>query len=96
MGRHVVGTFVDVAVEGISIRNQPIEERIQIAPHVGVGIFLNDERRRGVMDEDVSESGDGARVGHDGADFGRDVMKAAAVSLDSKAELIHAVYLLPP
>lgn len=96
MGGHVVGTLVNVAVERVSIWDQTIEEGVQIAPHVWIGIFLDDERCRCVVDEHVSEPGDDARFGHNGFDGGCDVMEAAAPGLDAKVGLIHALYLLPP
>ena len=43
VSRHVIGTLVDVGEEGVSVWNQTREEGVEILPHIGVGVFLDDQ-----------------------------------------------------
>jgi len=55
MGRHVVRTFVGMAIYGVSVGDQALKKSTQIDLDVRIGIFLNDERSRCVVDENMSE-----------------------------------------
>ena len=50
MCRHVVGPLDIVDPAGIC-RREAIERARKIDPHIRIGIFLNDERRRGMPQE---------------------------------------------
>ena len=50
MGRHVVGPFGGVAIIH-AVLGQMGEEILQILLHIGIGIFLDQQRSRGVADE---------------------------------------------
>ena len=52
MSRHVVASFGGVAEPGRVFGDQTFEEVAEVAAHVGIGVFLNDQRRGGVLDED--------------------------------------------
>ena len=54
--RHVVFAFHDVPIERPILSDQPPKEGLQIAPHVGVGVLLNDQRRAGMLAEDGQQS----------------------------------------
>ena len=49
---HVVGTFVGVAVEPIVLGRDAAEEIIEIANDIGIGVLLDRQRRRSVLDEE--------------------------------------------
>jgi len=56
MGRHIVGTFGCMDKQRVSVGNQSSHEGLEITPHVGIGVFAEDQRSAGVMDEDVTEA----------------------------------------
>ena len=43
MRRHVIVTLDRVNEEGVAIRNQPLEEGLEISADIRIGVFLNDE-----------------------------------------------------
>jgi len=51
MRRHVIGTLGGVAVPGCVFGNDARKELIEITYHVGVGVFLDDQRSRGVLNK---------------------------------------------
>ena len=57
MRRHVIGALGGVTVPGCVFGNDARKELIEIADHVGVGIFLNDQRRRSVLNKHRKEAG---------------------------------------
>ena len=54
---HIVGTLGGVPVPGRVFGREPLEELVEIADHVGIGILLDGERRRGVLDERGQQTG---------------------------------------
>jgi len=54
--RHVVRPLHGVPVEAIVLRNEPAEEDVQIVDDVRIGILLDGERGRGVLDEDGQQT----------------------------------------
>ena len=54
---HVVGAFGAMNEEGIAVRHEPLEKRDEIALHVGIGVFLDQKRCRGVAAENMREPG---------------------------------------
>ncbi len=50
--RHVVGTFAGMHVREI-LRSDRVEAGLHIGSHVAVGIFVDGQRRRGVLDKNV-------------------------------------------
>lgn len=57
MGRHVVGPFKGVEVVGRTFRHKFVEYGVEVLPHVGVGVFVQRQGRRGVLYQQVQESG---------------------------------------
>tara|TARA_B100000674_G_scaffold114672_1_gene85931 strand:+ start:461 stop:706 length:246 start_codon:yes stop_codon:yes gene_type:complete len=55
MGGHVIGTLSGVDVEGVSLRHEPSKESLKITLHIRICVLLDEERRRGVMDKDMTE-----------------------------------------
>ena len=54
VGRHVVGTLARMPV-GKTLGRQMVEHPIQIDQHVRVGVFVDRQRGRRVLDEDVEQ-----------------------------------------
>ncbi len=77
MGGHVVGPFQRVFVIGFPFPHETVEDRRHVAPHVGVGVFVEGERRRGVLQEEVEQARFGQR-GQVPQDFVRDQVEAPA------------------
>ena len=73
MRGHVVVTFRRVAVERIAVGDDAVQKGIQVGQHIGVGVFLYHERRRGVTDEHREQSGGHALPLRPGDDFGVDI-----------------------
>ena len=74
MARHVVGAFGRVAIKFRIARHEPSHERFQIGQDVGIGIFLDQQRRRGVAHKAGEESPSfGARRPPDSACAARSV-----------------------
>ncbi len=57
MGGHVVGAFKCVDIIGGVFRNETVENGIKVMAHVGIGIFVQREGCRCVLDEQVEDSG---------------------------------------
>ena len=55
MSGHVVGAFVVVTEVGVAIGNEFGEKSFEIPAHLGLGVFANDQRRAGMMNEDVAK-----------------------------------------
>ena len=56
VGGHVVGAFGGVDEEAVAIGNELCEECFEIAAHVRVGVFLDQERGAGVLDVQSAEA----------------------------------------
>ena len=63
MGGHVVRALQSVAILGGVFGDQIFEEVAKVESNVGIGIFLNDERRGGVLDEDGEQAVSGSLPG---------------------------------
>ena len=53
---HIVWTFCIVPV-AVFLRSEPLEKIRQIQHHVRIGVLLNHQRRRGVLDEQRQQAG---------------------------------------
>jgi hypothetical protein len=82
--RHVVRAFGVVAVGGIAVRGEAGEDRLEIAPHVGVGVLAQDERRAGVLEKHGAGAGADAARRDYARDLGRDLRRAAAARVKGK------------
>ena len=56
MGGHIVGAFVSVLVVGRIFGNQYIEVTLKIYTYRGIGVFVERQARRGVVNENVSQT----------------------------------------
>lgn len=83
MRRHVIGPFDGVPVRSV-IRGQGLERMKQIVPNVGVGIFLNDERRRRVPNEHDQQAVRCPHTREPSRDVRGHVMESAMPRLDMK------------
>jgi len=54
---HVVRAFQGVFVIGRVLGNGLIEVSFHISAHVGVGVLIDGQRRRSVLDEEVKQAG---------------------------------------
>jgi hypothetical protein len=54
--RHIVGTFHGVAVQPVVFRRQAAEKSIQVVDHVRIGVLLDGQRGRRVLDEEGQET----------------------------------------
>ena len=77
MCAHVVRAFEGMDEIGGAVGNQFIEEGLEVMPYVGVGVFVEGERRRGVLQEEVEQARFGQR-GQVPQDFVRDQVEAPA------------------
>ncbi len=64
VSRHVVGPLHSVAVVGVVFWSDAAEVAFEVVPHVGVGVFLNRQRRGSVANEDSQQAFAQAAVGH--------------------------------
>ena len=56
MRRHVVRTFLLVRKQRVAVADQPGKKAFQIAPHVRVGILLDEKACRGVANEERQQA----------------------------------------
>lgn len=57
MRSHVIGPFIHVREHRVAIRYETHHEGLEIGTHCRVGVLAEDQRRAGVMDEDVADPG---------------------------------------
>ena len=72
MRRHVVGAFRRVAIERRIFTDQAGEKGFKIALHVGVGIFLDRQSRRGMAPERRPHAGRNILIGDPATDLAGD------------------------
>ena len=92
--RHVVRSFHGVAIAGITLRRDPLEEVAQVRDNVGIGVFLNGERGGCMLAKERQESCRKAAL-RDPVDDGRgEVVKTLALRCDFEAggELFHVYF----
>lgn len=56
VGRHVVGPFVVVAVVRGVFGHHAVEVALKVLPHGGVGVLVDGQRGRSVLDEHVQQA----------------------------------------
>lgn len=94
--RHIIGAFHGVPVPFRIFRRQPLEEFIEIANHVRVGVFLNGQRRRGVLNKDSEQARMNAAAFAPRLNFPGDRVEpfAARRHLHAMRELLHSTVTL--
>src|SRR5581483_5176015 len=80
--RHVVGTFGGVAEERVALRNQPVEEALQVAQHLRIGVLLDQQRGGGVLDVEGEEAGLDAGAPRPTLDLPGDLVEPPPFRLD--------------
>lgn len=88
MGGHIVGAFRVVDIAAAVLGDKLGEEIIQVAQHIGVGVFLDDQTGRGVAHEYGAKPGFDLGLGNDRLDLLGNVVQAFGLSLDFE-ELLH-------
>lgn len=88
---HVVWALAGVDEERVAFRDKAAEECQEIALHVGIGVFLDEERRRGVSHEHGQQAGGHAARGDEGLNLTCDLRQrlAAGVNGDFMLSLAH-------
>ena len=91
MSRHIVGAFILVGVGVRVFRGEPDEISFEVASCVGRGIFLDQERGRGVAAEDGKETRIQPLQLDPGFDQASDVVKSLPLRTHLKLdrELLH-------
>jgi len=84
MRGHVVRSFGRVYIEVFFLGDKAIEKPIQVVDHVGVGILLNGERGRRVLDEYGQEPGMHGGFGEPLRKWIGDLVESLAVRRDSE------------
>jgi hypothetical protein len=87
MGRHVVRSLVGMAIERVALRHQPAEIGDQVALHIRIGIFLNDQRGGGMAAEHGEKPVAQAGRAQPADDPVGDVGQVAAAGLDGQSGL---------
>jgi len=57
MRRHVIIAFGCVNEQFVAVRDESVEKSFEVAANIRVGIFLNDERGRGMADMKSNQAG---------------------------------------
>ena len=82
--RHVVRSFGIVPVPGIAVGREAADQRLEVLAHRGVGILRYDQRRAGVLDEDVAGAAADPRRRDDALDLAGDFGRPAAARAEGK------------
>ena len=72
---HVVGAFEVVDELRIAVRHEPFGEVFEIPPYGRVGVLADDQRRAGVLDEEIAQSTVDARSADDLLDLPGDLVR---------------------
>ncbi len=84
MGGHIVGAFGGVDVAAAIFGDEFGEKMVEVAQHVGVGVFLDDQTRGGMAHKDHTEAGDNAGISHDAFHLAGDVVEGFTLGLDGE------------
>jgi hypothetical protein len=95
MRGHVIRTLRRVPVQARVFRDQAGEEIGQVGHHIGIGVFLNHQRSRGVLAEDGQEAGLGFVPMQPALDLSREIVQSFAARRDMNlvSELLHSLIL---
>jgi len=64
MRRHVVRSFLDMIVDGVSVRHQPRQEAFKVGAYAGVGIFTDNQGGARMLQEQMAQSGLNPCISH--------------------------------
>lgn len=82
VGRHVIVSFRRVHKQGITIRNKPFEEAVQIRTHVGISIFLDQNGCGSVLKVECDQALRKTRLGNQCLHFFGHLVKPATFCPD--------------
>jgi uncharacterized protein (DUF952 family) len=85
VGGHIVHPFDGVGENRVAIRHQPLEEPLEIATHVRIGILLHEERCRRVLQVQCADAGLDPREVDLILHLRRDVVEPAPPGLNDEA-----------
>ena len=77
--RHIIVAFGGVLEESIAIRNEAFEETFEIAPHLGIGVLLNEQRSGGVLEMQRGETLSNAGFRNNGVYFVGNLVEGASL-----------------
>ena len=80
--RHVVGPLGAMNEQRIAIRHEPLEKGDEVALHIGIGVFLDQQRCRRMPAKDVCKACYNARRCNDMRRFLRKFGQALAVCIE--------------
>ena len=93
--RHVVRPLGGVAVERRVFRYQPFEESVQVMNHIGIGVFLDGQRRRSVAAIDRQEPAFDTALRAEPNGVSRELVKSLPLRLEFKLGLCCLLYTSP-
>jgi len=76
--RHVVVALEGVLKQRVAVWNEPREKPFEIAPHLWVGIFLDEQRGRGMPQVKREQAGGETALRHPGCDFPGEFVEPAS------------------
>jgi hypothetical protein len=97
VGGHVVRAFGGVAVEAVAVRDEAIQEVLQVGEDLRVGVLLDDQRCGRVAHVQREEALGDALLAHPGEHRRADVVGAGAAGRDAEFMngLLHETKLRP-
>lgn len=95
MGGHVVGSLDAVDITPLVLRRDCFEKIFEILLDIGIGVFLDEERCRGVAAENRQEAGRNILVLEPKRDFAANINKAFAVGVNVQGMKRLAHYIVP-
>src|SRR4051794_32326039 len=96
MRRHIVRPLHRMAEPFGIFRDEPLEEFVEIENHVRVGVLLNRQGCRSVLDEDGKQASPQTPLIYPACDFPGDLVKALAACIDVNllGEMAHSTVTL--
>ncbi len=90
--RHVIRSFLDMAIFRVVFRHKPGQKSLQIVLHIGVGIFLHDQAGRGMPHEQGQQRIAQAACGNPPGNVAGEIVQAlpARRYFESMVKLSHA------
>lgn len=91
VGWHVVGAFVEVRVEIVTLGHEAVHPGFHVAPCRGVGVLLDHEARGSVSDEDRTETALDSGCPDHAHDICSELVQSRAINL--YGDLIYMVHM---
>ena len=87
--RHVVRSLVGMTVAPIAVGCDPGEPVVEVGEHIWIGVLLDHQRGRSVLEEEVAESSREASLDDHLTNHGRDVVQTARRRRQDDPSLVH-------